>query len=205
MGTNSFRLIAIPLIVLGLGVTACAKRPGTADSSAPSPMGAGGSRGGQGQMGRGQGQMGEAHMGQGQAGYSSEEAQRWGTGGGGTRPTPREYTTMPDMEDIYFDFDRADIRSDAVPVLDANAAWLKSNPGTLLLIEGHTDERGTNEYNLALGDRRARAARNYLVAQGVAASRITLISYGESRGMCAASTEHCWTMNRRAHFAVRTR
>lgn len=188
MGMNSFRLIAILLLVLGLG-TACAKQMGASDSSP-------GSRG----MSRSSGSQG-----QGQIGPSAQEDPRWGPGGGGQRPAPRDYVTMPDLKDIYFEFDRADVRGDAVAVLDANAAWLKANPGTLLLIEGHTDERGTNEYNVALGDRRARAARNYLIAQGVAAGRITMISYGESRGLCAASTEHCWSLNRRAHFAARNR
>ncbi len=186
MGMNFFRLIAI--LVLGLGIAACAKQMGTADSSAPGSRGAGRSSGGQGQMG-----------------HSAQEDPRWGPGGGAQRPSPREYVTMPDLKDIYFEFDRADIRPDSVAILDANAAWLKANPGSLLLIEGHTDERGTNEYNVALGDRRARAARNYVIAQGVAAGRITLISYGESRGLCAAATEHCWSLNRRAHFAVRGR
>ena len=87
--------------------------------------------------------------------------------------------------------------------LDANAAWLKASASQLLLVEGHCDERGTNEYNVALGDRRAKAAMNYLVAQGVRANRITVISYGEERPLCTEHNEACWSQNRRAHFLVR--
>jgi peptidoglycan-associated lipoprotein len=84
-----------------------------------------------------------------------------------------------------------------------NAAWLKDNTHTLLLIEGHADERGTNEYNLALGARRAKAAADYLVSQGVLATRISTVSYGEERPLCAQRTEACWARNRRAHFLVK--
>jgi peptidoglycan-associated lipoprotein len=124
---------------------------------------------------------------------------------GGQRPSLREFVVTPELKDIHFDFDRADIRPDAAEILDSNADWLKANPGYLVLVEGHTDPRGTNEYNLALGDRRARAARNYLVSHGVAATRVTTISYGEERGVCSESNEECWGQNRRAHFSVRSR
>ena len=89
--------------------------------------------------------------------------------------------------------------------LDRNANWLKSNPNHLVLIEGHCDERGTNEYNLALGERRAKSTMNYLVSQGVQANRITIISYGEERPQCTEHTESCWAKNRRAHFLVKPR
>jgi len=121
-----------------------------------------------------------------------------------TRPEPREFTAVPDVVDIHFDFDRYDIRPDDVKILDASADWLKSNPRFLLLIEGHCDERGTNEYNLALGEHRAKAAVNYLVSQGVQVGRMTLISYGEERPTCADKTEACWAQNRRAHFLVKS-
>ena len=87
--------------------------------------------------------------------------------------------------------------------LDENAKWLQSNQSALLLIEGHTDERGTNEYNLALGERRAKATRDYLVSVGIDAGRITVISYGEERPVCTDKTEACWAKNRRAHFLVK--
>ena len=80
---------------------------------------------------------------------------------------------------------------------------MKANGKALILIEGHADERGTDEYNLALAERRAEATRNYLVAQGVASGRINLISYGEERPFCTEHTESCWSSNRRAHFLVK--
>ena len=90
-------------------------------------------------------------------------------------------------------------------ILDANATWLKENADQVLLIEGHCDERGTNEYNLALGERRAVATMNYLIKQGIAADRISVISYGEERPTCVQRNEACWAKNRRAQFRVKAR
>jgi len=118
-------------------------------------------------------------------------------------PKPTEFMANPNLNDIHFDFDKYNIRPGDAKILDANAAWLKSNSGNLVLIEGHTDERGTAEYNLALGERRAKATMNYLVAQGVQASRITIISYGKERPLCTEHTEECWALNRRAHFLTK--
>jgi peptidoglycan-associated lipoprotein len=106
------------------------------------------------------------------------------------------------FEDIYFDYDKYDVRSDAKPVLQNVASWLLKNTSAKLLIEGHCDERGTSEYNLALGDRRARAVRDYLVALGIASDRVETISYGEEKPVCTEKTDECWVKNRRAHFIV---
>jgi peptidoglycan-associated lipoprotein len=122
-----------------------------------------------------------------------------------TPPRPSEFRAHDALKDVYFDFDKYDIRPNDARTLDTNAGWLKQNTGQLLLIEGHADERGTNEYNLALGERRAKAAMNYLVSQGVQAPRITIISYGEERPVCADKSEACWSQNRRAHFLVKER
>ncbi len=122
-----------------------------------------------------------------------------------TPPAPKEFVSVPELKDIHFDFDKYDIRPGDAKVLDANATWLKSKPDLLVLIEGHCDERGTNEYNLALGERRAKAAMNYLVSQGVQANRITIISYGEERPLCTEHNESCWARNRRDHFLVKPR
>ncbi len=108
------------------------------------------------------------------------------------------------FSDIYFDFDKYDIRPDAKPVLEEVSSWILKNPSAKLLIEGHCDERGTNEYNLALGDRRAKATRDYLTALGVASKRIEMISYGEEKPLCTEQTEECWAKNRRAHFIIVT-
>jgi peptidoglycan-associated lipoprotein len=120
-----------------------------------------------------------------------------------TPPRPSEFAANPNLKDIHFDFDKYDIRPDAARILDANANWLKSNPRNLVLIEGHCDERGTAEYNLALGERRAKSTMNYLVGQGVQANRITVISYGKERPLCTEKTEQCWATNRRAHHLVK--
>src|SRR2546422_609461 len=118
------------------------------------------------------------------------------------RPGPNEFTENAAVKPIYFDFDQYDIRSDDAKTLAANAEWLKTNPATPVLIEGHCDERGTTEYNIALGERRARAARNYLISSGIAAERISIVSFGAERGLCTESTEGCWSKNRRAIFRV---
>jgi peptidoglycan-associated lipoprotein len=121
------------------------------------------------------------------------------------RPEPKQFVAIDQLKAIHFDFDKYDIRAGDAKILDTNAGWLKSNPDQLVLIEGHCDERGTNEYNLALGERRAKSTMNYLVSQGVQASRITIISYGEERPLCTQKTEECWSSNRRAHFLVKPR
>ena len=106
-------------------------------------------------------------------------------------------------ENIHFDFDKYDLKPKAMMILDEKAAYLREHPEVRVLIEGHCDERGTNEYNLALGDRRANSAKNYLVRSGVAESRITTISYGEEQPLCMEHAESCWWKNRRAQFQVR--
>jgi peptidoglycan-associated lipoprotein len=119
------------------------------------------------------------------------------------RPAPAELRPVPQLGDVFFAFDRYEIRPDAARTLDASVRWLQSNPGVPVLIEGHCDERGTNAYNVALGERRAQAARDYLVTRGIAADRITTVTYGEERPACAQRTEECWARNRRAHFLTR--
>lgn len=99
---------------------------------------------------------------------------------------------------VFFALDRYDLDADARATLDRQAAWLRQYPAVRATIEGHADERGTREYNLALGERRANAARNYLAAQGVAASRMTVISYGKERPAVEGSNEEAWAQNRRA-------
>ena len=120
-------------------------------------------------------------------------------------PRVSEFADNANLKDVYFDFDKYDIRPDAAKILDANATWLKANARNLLLIEGHCDERGTAEYNLALGERRAKSTMNYLVGQGVAASRVTVISYGKERPVCSEKTEACWQSNRHDRFLTKPR
>jgi len=119
------------------------------------------------------------------------------------RPAPGDFAVIAEVNAIHFDFDRAQIRQSDAKILDANAEYLRNNADTLVLIEGHADERGTAEYNLALGERRARAARDYLVSRGIAADRISLVSFGEERPECTEHTEACWARNRRSEFLVK--
>ena len=104
------------------------------------------------------------------------------------------------LKDAFFDYNKSDLRDDARSALSANADWLKAHSNWQFLIEGHCDDRGTTEYNLALGDRRANAARDYLVSLGIDSARIRTVSYGKERPFCTEETEDCWQQNRRAHF-----
>jgi peptidoglycan-associated lipoprotein len=105
---------------------------------------------------------------------------------------------------IYFDFDKSNIRPDAAATLDAKIPWLTANPGMRIRIEGNADERGSDEYNLALGQRRAASAKKYLVEHGIDAGRFDLVSYGEERPVCTDHTEDCWQRNRRDDFVIVT-
>jgi peptidoglycan-associated lipoprotein len=103
---------------------------------------------------------------------------------------------------IYFDYDKYFIRDDAKPVLEANSAWMKKWRSTKILIEGHCDERGTEEYNLALGEKRAKSASDYLLSLGIPADRLKTISYGKSQPLDMGHDEAAWAKNRRAQFLV---
>ncbi|MDX2145325.1 MAG: peptidoglycan-associated lipoprotein Pal [Rhodospirillaceae bacterium] len=135
-----------------------------------------------------------------------------GTGSGGAGPAaPARSGPAPDSAEYFntvvgntvnYDFDKYDLRADAQAILRGQAAWLNQNPSRTVTVEGHCDERGTREYNLGLGERRANAAKNYLVSLGVAASRVKTISYGKERPTCVASDEACWAKNRRGVSVV---
>jgi len=190
----------VALLVLVVVMVGCAKRPATIAASAPAPTGAAGATGSP-----------ASPSAPASSGATPMQPSTPATAtptvspSGGARPVPRDFTAIADLKDVFFDFDKYDIRPTDAKMLDANAAWLKSHENMLVLVEGHCDERGTNEYNLALGERRAKATMNYLVAQGVQANRITIISYGEERPVCTEHTEACWAKNRRAHFLIKPR
>jgi peptidoglycan-associated lipoprotein len=177
------RLIMIHAMVLVLLAAGCAKRPAATGASAPAPSGAAGAAG----------------------------APAAGAPGAPAAAAPRvepramagEFAAVANVADIHFDFDKSAIRPGDAKILNANAVWLNANERHLVLIEGHCDERGTGEYNLALGERRARATMNYLVSRGVARARISVVSFGKERPLCTESTEPCWARNRRAHFLVK--
>jgi peptidoglycan-associated lipoprotein len=107
-----------------------------------------------------------------------------------------------EMQDAYFDLDKADIRSDARAALARSADFLRNYPQVKVVLEGHCDERGSTEYNLALGDRRAAAVKQYVVSLGIAADRISTVSYGKEKPFCTESNESCWQQNRRGHFVL---
>ena len=185
--------MTLPILSFALLLAGCPKRPGMSTISAPASGG---------------GAPVAATPGTSVPLAPSGPGERAGSpgalpGAGASAFRPEEFAENASVRDIHFDFDRHEIRSDDSRLLDANATYLKTNPQHLVLIEGHCDERGTTEYNLALGDRRAKAAMNYLVAQGIKSERIQIISYGEERPACREQTESCWATNRRAHFLVK--
>ncbi len=108
------------------------------------------------------------------------------------------------LQPIYFDFDKVFVRDDARDTMKANGEWLKANPKVKVSIEGNADERGTKEYNQALGQRRATSAKKYLTDMGIPAQRISLISYGKEKPVCGQATEECWQKNRRDDFIAVT-
>jgi peptidoglycan-associated lipoprotein len=116
-------------------------------------------------------------------------------------PSPSEEELFSqNVKDIYFDYDKSDIRSDQQSAVQADADFLKQHPNVQFTIEGHCDERGSTEYNLALGDNRANAVKNALVQAGVSAASVKTISYGKEKPFCTEHNEQCWQQNRRAHF-----
>ena len=121
-------------------------------------------------------------------------------------PPPSDNTSDDDagktagLSDAFFDYDEAALRDDAKTALESNAKWLEKNGSAKVVVEGHCDERGSVEYNLALGERRAKAAKEFLVAYGIPAARMTTISYGKERPFDPGHSESAWAQNRRAHF-----
>jgi peptidoglycan-associated lipoprotein len=104
--------------------------------------------------------------------------------------------------DVHFDYNKSDIRSSERPILEKVAGYMKGHPQLVIKVEGHCDERGSSEYNMALGERRALSIRSYLANLGIAPEKIYTISYGEERPLCTESTESCWARNRRGHFLL---
>jgi peptidoglycan-associated lipoprotein len=108
------------------------------------------------------------------------------------------------LKDVYFDFDTSNLRDDARETLRVNGEWLKANPAAVVLIEGHCDERGSSEYNIALGAQRAQASKDYLVALGISDQRLSTISYGKELPVCQEHNEECWQENRHDRFVIGT-
>jgi len=122
-------------------------------------------------------------------------------------PPPPAQPSMTDeqmfaqnIKDVYFDYDKSDVRGDQQSAIQADAAFLQQHPNITFTVEGHCDERGSTEYNLALGDNRASAVKNALVAAGISADRVKTVSYGKEKPFCTEHSEQCWQQNRRGHF-----
>lgn len=207
-------IAAVAIVLAGGLLPGCAKEPATVAASAPPPAGAGGVRpaapgAGSGRAGQvlgdvGLGDQAAALRGTARSGQASGSSASGRSGGDAARrPPPKEFTAVAELQDIFFEFDRYDISPESARLLQANAAWLRARPSDIVLIEGHCDERGTDEYNVALGEHRAASTKNFLIAQGVAPGRIMTISYGELLPACDDGSEGCWAQNRRARFLVK--
>jgi peptidoglycan-associated lipoprotein len=120
----------------------------------------------------------------------------------GPRPGSQEDLVLNVGDRVFYDFDKYELKPEARATVERWAEWLKRYPQITVSVEGHADERGTREYNLALGERRASSARDYLVALGIAANRVATISYGKERPVCTTSNEQCWSQNRRGVMMV---
>jgi peptidoglycan-associated lipoprotein len=116
---------------------------------------------------------------------------------------PKAAKTTAGLQRIHFDFDRSNIKPEYEPALKGNADWMKSNAKSNVTVEGHCDERGSVEYNIALGDRRANSAKGYMVNLGVSSGRLSTVSYGKERPLCTQHDESCWWQNRRAEFVAK--
>ena len=125
-----------------------------------------------------------------------------GSGGGMDEARRQDFKDTSLLQDIHFRFDRADLDDQSRGILRQNASYLKANSSAIIEVQGHCDERGTNNYNIALGERRAHSTKMYLVSQGISSRRIHTISYGEERPFCFDSNDACWLKNRRAHFRI---
>ena len=142
----------------------------------------------------------------GKWGVSPDGGNGSGVGGSGLDVPDNQIARMKNfqetsnLKDIHFNFDQYGLDSNSKEALQQNASYLKQNPGIKIEIQGHCDERGTNNYNIALGERRASSTKRFLVSQGIDSSRINIISFGEEKPFCFDSNEGCWFQNRRAHF-----
>lgn len=176
MHNNKFRggwLISV--LLLSLGLIGCPKQSPQQMSYGSAPS-----------TGSGPSRMGETEIEEGER--IQERVQQEGEGG--------------PLQDVFFSYDSFELSEEARQTLQANADWLQSHAEAKVEIEGHCDERGTAEYNLALGTKRARAAQDYLMTLGVPAERLSVISYGEELPQCTDANESCWQRNRRGHFSV---
>ena len=198
----------------GIGGGASGGSGGGSDSfgSNPGPGGSGGSKG-QTNIGNGSnGSLSDTDKGNEFAGSGvNGSGEKWGASPDGEKGSDvsdgqiarrKNFQETSNLKDIHFNFDQYGLDSNSKEVLKQNATYLKQNPGIKIEVQGHCDERGTNNYNIALGERRAHSTKRFLVSQGIDSSRINIISFGEEKPVCFDSNEDCWFQNRRAHFML---
>jgi peptidoglycan-associated lipoprotein len=185
--------VVATLALVSLVVASCAKQPATTVASRPAPTALSG-------VGPPTAVPGASAP---SATAPNTPSTQWIPNSSAERAPLKDFAPIADLPDIYFAFDRYDLTPAAQRTLGAHALWLRTQTRAALLIEGHSDERGTNEYNVALGERRARAAMNHLISRGIDARRITILTYGEQRPQCWERDEACWAKNRRARFLVK--
>lgn len=183
-GGDKMRFFLVPVLAVGLAFAGCS----TDTTESGTAMGAGAATGGA-------GSQSAAVPGGGGVSSSQLDAQ--------ARMATQEYFVTEVGDRVFFGFDRYDLSQSARETLERQAAWLKQYPEVTVTIEGHTDERGTREYNLALGDRRANSVRNYLIALGIDPNRVTTISFGKERPVDPRSAEEAWEHNRRGVTIVK--
>ncbi len=169
------RAFGIAVLVAGLALAGCSSKKKANEGQGLNPAGTNG--------------MNEGNM-NGAGGAQYANGSMGGNGAGGP------------LSDIHFDYNAATIQPQDNSVLKANADWLSAHPNTRVQIEGHCDDRGSEEYNIALGAKRAQAAKDYLTTLGIGADRMSTISYGKELPLCTEQTDDCWAQNRRDHFAV---
>lgn len=120
----------------------------------------------------------------------------------GTTGDSQSKDNVQGLKDVFYDFDMANLSGNEINVIKKDGEWLNKNKSAIIRVEGYADERGTNEYNLTLGEKRAQVVKKYLTSLGIAPSRIDIITFGEEKGFCAEHNEECWTQNRRGHFVL---
>lgn len=180
---NRSRVIMV-LLIGGLLVSGCAKKVVIEEAPAPKPAVS---------------SSPTTQMGSGQIGSTFSDREKYAFF---SPILGKIYLDGRSLYTVHFDFDKSELRDDTRRLLDNNALFLRNNPSTRVIIEGHADERGTNEYNIALGDRRAKAIKDYLVTSGIEASRMETLSYGEEKPVDGRSVESAWSKNRRGEFVV---
>jgi peptidoglycan-associated lipoprotein len=186
------RLLAVPLLLIALAACGGSKRP---------PVVRGGPGGGPSATPAGQSDGSSAPL-PSDAGPDVQPVDNDMARGEDFTVSDPETGEGGPLEDVHFEYDQFALTDAARTLLDRHATWLKAHAGAKVMVEGHCDERGTVEYNLALGDRRSRATRDYLVSLGVSASQLQTTSYGKERPLDTGSNEEAWARNRRAHFTV---